>query len=266
MYDCHIHSDFSIDGKFLMEEMVLGAIEKNMKSICFTDHIDFDVTKNRIDIDFRTDDYFKKIKQVKYKYMDKIEILAGVEIGMQPHLCHRYNEFISNNPFDFVIMSIHSIEREDIHADNFTYDKRPLEALTIYYEYLYQSIKNYNNYDVIGHIDYIDRYFEDSSQIPCFKEYYPYVKQILELIIQQGKGLEINTAGVKYGLGYYHPKIEILKLYKELGGEIITIGSDAHNPKFIGYEYKEVEKLLQELEFKYIYLYKERKKFPIHIG
>ena len=266
MYDCHIHSDFSIDGKFLMEEMVLGAIEKNMKSICFTDHIDFDVTKNRIDIDFRTDDYFKKIKQVKYKYMDKIEILAGVEIGMQPHLRHRYNEFINNNPFDFVIMSIHSIEREDIHADNFTYDKRPLEALTIYYEYLYQSIKNYNNYDVIGHIDYIDRYFEVPSQIPCFKEYYPYVKQILELIIQQGKGLEMNTAGVKYGLGYYHPKIEILKLYKELGGEIITIGSDAHNPEFIGYEYKEVEKLLRELEFKYIYLYKERKKFPIHIG
>ncbi|MCF6461877.1 histidinol-phosphatase HisJ family protein [Clostridium sp. Cult1] len=266
MYDCHIHSDFSIDGKFLMEEMVLGAIEKNMKSICFTDHIDFDVTKNRIDIDFRPDDYFKKIKQVKYKYMDKIEILAGVEIGMQPHLRHRYNEFINNNPFDFVIMSIHSIEREDIHADNFTYDKRPLEALTIYYEYLYQSIKNYNNYDVIGHIDYIDRYFEVPSQIPCFKEYYPYVKQILELIIQQGKGLEMNTAGVKYGLGYYHPKIEILKLYKELGGEIITIGSDAHNPEFIGYEYKEVEKLLRELEFKYIYLYKERKKFPIHIG
>ena len=76
----------------------------------------------------------------------------------------------------------------------------------------------------------------------------------------------MNTAGVKYGLGYYHPKIEILKLYKELGGEIITIGSDAHNPEFIGYEYKEVEKLLRELEFKYIYLYKERKKFPIHIG
>lgn len=266
MYDCHIHSDFSIDGKYLMEEMVLGAINKNMKSICFTDHIDFDVTENRIDIDFRPNDYFKKIKQVKYKYISEIEILAGVEIGIQPHLCNRYNKFINNNPFDFVIMSVHTIEGKDIHSDNFTYDKKPIEALNIYYDYLYQSIKSYNNYDVIGHIDYIDRYFADFTQIPDFNEYYPYVKKVLELIIHQGKGIEINTAGMKYGLEYYHPKIEILKLFKDLGGEIITVGSDAHKPEFIGYEYKEVEKLLRELGFKYIYIYKERKKYPIHIG
>lgn len=266
MYDCHIHSDFSIDGKYLMEEMVLGAISKNMKSICFTDHIDFDVTENKIDFEFRPNDYFKKIKQVKYKYMDKIEILAGVEIGIQPHLYSRYNELVDKNPFDFVIASVHAIDGKDIHADNFTYNKKPLEALAIYYDYLYQSIKKYDNYDVIGHIDYIDRYFEDFSKIPDFKEYYTYVRKILELVIEQGKGIEINTAGIKYGLGYYHPKIEILKLYRSLGGEIITIGSDAHSPEFIGYEYKEVEKLLRDLEFKYIYIYKERKKYPIHIG
>ena len=241
MYDCHIHSDFSIDGKYLMEEMVLGAISKNMKSICFTDHIDFDVTENKIDFEFRPNDYFKKIKQVKYKYMDKIEILAGVEIGIQPHLYSRYNELDDKNPFDFVIASVHAIDGKDIHADNFTYNKKPLEALAIYYDYLYQSIKKYDNYDVIGHIDYIDRYFEDFSKIPDFKEYYTYVRKILELVIEQGKGIEINTAGIKYGLGYYHPKIEILKLYRSLGGEIITIGSDAHSPEFIGYEYKEVE-------------------------
>ncbi|WP_025642578.1 histidinol-phosphatase HisJ family protein [Schnuerera ultunensis] len=266
MYDFHIHSDFSIDGKYLMEEMVLGAIDKNMKSICFTDHIDFDVTENRIDIDFRPKDYFKKVKQVKYKYMDKIEILAGVEIGMQPHLNKRYHDLIDNNPFDFVIISVHSIEGVDVHADKFTYDKTPLEALTIYYDYLYQSIKNYDNYDVVGHIDYIDRYFEDFSKIPNFEEYSPYVKNVLELIIYQGKGIEINTAGMKYGLGYYHPKVEILKLYRDLGGEIITIGSDAHSPEAIGCGYREAEKLLRELEFKYIYIFKERKKFPIHIG
>lgn len=266
MYDCHIHSDFSIDSKYLMEEMVLEAINKNMKSICFTDHIDFDVTENRIDIDFRPKDYFKKIKQVKYKYMDKIEILTGVEIGMQPQLYTRYDKFINNNPFDFVIMSLHTIDRKDIHGDNFTYNKKPIEALNIYYDTLYHIVKNYENYDVLGHLDYIDRYFESFSQIPEFKKYAALVEDILKLVIRKDKGIEINTAGVKYGLGYYHPKIEILKLYKELGGEIITVGSDAHCPEFIGYEYREVEKLLRELGFKYIYIYKGRKKFPIHIG
>ena len=69
MYDFHIHSDFSMDGKFLMEEMVIAAIDKNMKSICFTDHVDYEVGENKIDKDFRTNDYFRRVKKVKYKYM-----------------------------------------------------------------------------------------------------------------------------------------------------------------------------------------------------
>lgn len=266
MYDFHLHSDFSMDCKHLMEEMVLSAISKNIKSICFTDHIDFDLTEDRIDIDFRPKDYFKKIKQVKYKYMKKIEILAGIEIGMQPHLGDRYDDLISNNPFDFVIMSIHAIDGKDIYLDNFTHGKKPIEVLNIYYEYLYECIKNYDNYDVVGHIDYIDRYFEDFSTIPDFKEYSFYIEKILKAIIKQGKGIEINTAGMRYKLGYYNPKIEILKLYKDLGGEIITIGSDAHKPEDVGYHYRQAEKLLGKLGFKYLYIYKDRKKFPIHIS
>lgn len=266
MYDFHVHSDFSMDCKYLMEEMVKGAIKNNMKSICFTDHVDYDVTVNKIDIDFRTHDYFKKVKQVKYKYKDHIEILAGVEIGMQPHLNKRYDKLISNNPFDFVLMSIHSIEGKDIHFDKFTHNKKPIDALIEYYEYLYQCVESFDNFDILGHIDYIDRYFEDDSSLPGFDEYEFIVRKILNLIIEKGKGIEINTAGKKYGLEYYHPKVEILNLYKALGGEILTIGSDAHSPEFIGYDYRFAEKLLRDVGFKYIYIYKERKKYPIHIA
>lgn len=265
MYDFHIHSDFSIDCNCLMEEMVLAAIDKNLKSICFTDHMDLDVSADGIDITFRPKDYFRRFNQVKYKYMDKIEVLAGVEIGMQPHLSNKYNEIISENPFDFVIMSLHSIDRLDIHMSNFTHNKEPIEALKTYYDHLYQCVNYFDNYDVVGHIDYIDRYFEDLSKIPDFKEYYDPVKRVLELIIYKGKGIEVNTSGIKYGLNHYHPKVEILKLYKELGGEIITIGSDAHYPEYIGFEYKKAEKLLRNLDFKYIHIFKERKKYPIHI-
>lgn len=266
MYDFHIHSDFSMDCKYLMEEMVISAIDKNMRSICFTDHIDYEVSKNKIDIDFRTEDYFRKVKKVKYKHMKDIEILAGVEIGMQPHLADRYNELIDNNPFDFVLMSIHSIEGMDIHYDKFTQNKKPIDAINKYYEYMYQCILSYDNYDVLGHIDYIDRYFEGLLVIPEFKEYSSIVEDLLKLIIEKGKGIEINTGGIKYGLDYFHPKIEILELYRDLGGEIITIGSDAHSPEYIGYEYKKAEKILKEMGFKYIYLFKERKKYPIHIS
>ncbi|HHV39036.1 MAG TPA: histidinol-phosphatase HisJ family protein [Tepidimicrobium sp.] len=266
MYDFHIHSDFSVDCKYLMEEMVQSAVEKGIKSICFTDHIDYDLSGDGINFEFRPVDYFKKINQMKYKYMGQIEILSGVEIGMQPHLVQRYNGLIDNHPFDFVIMSIHSIDKKDIYIDQFTRGKKPMEALNIYYDYLYNCLEKFDNYDVVGHIDYIDRYFEDFSLIPDFKEYSSNIENILKIIIEKGKGLEVNTAGMRYKLGYYNPKAEILKLYKELGGEIVTIGSDAHNPEHIGYHYREAEKMLRDLGFKYTYIYRDRKKVPIHIN
>ena len=199
------------------------------------------------------------------EYMKDIEILAGVEIGIQPHLIDRYNKFINDNNFDFVLMSTHSVNKLDIHFDKFTSGIEPINALEQYYNNMYQCINNYNNFDILGHIDYIDRYFEDFSTIPKYDEYHYLVESILKLLIHNGKGLEVNTAGMRYGLNYFHPKIQILKLYKELGGEIITVGSDSHTPESIGYGYKAVEKMLRDLGFRYIHIFKERKKFPINI-
>lgn len=266
MYDFHVHSDFSMDCRYLMEEMVKGSIEKNMKGICFTDHIDYEVGENKIDVDFRMEDYFRKIKQVKYTYVKELEILAGVEIGMQPHLAERYNDLVNSNPFDFVIMSVHVIDGLDIYMDGFTKNKSPLDALLEYYEYMYQCVLAFDNFDILGHIDYIDRYFEDFNLIPKFSKYAPAVEKVLKLVIEKEKGIEINTGGKRYGLDYYHPKIEILELYRDLGGEVITIGSDAHRPEDIGHDYRLVEKLLKKLGFKYIYIFKERNKYPIHIS
>ena len=163
-------------------------------------------------------------------------------------------------------MSLHTIDGKDIYSNNFTHNKDPLDVLLKYYDYLYQCINIFDNFDIVGHIDFIDRYFNDFSSLPAFEEYAEIIEQILKLIINKEKGIEVNTSGIRYGLNYFHPKPKILNLYKDLGGEIITIGSDAHSPEFIGYEYKTAEKLLREFGFKYIYLYKGRKKFPIHIG
>lgn len=265
MYDYHLHSEFSIDSKTPMEDMVKAGINKNLKSICFTDHVDFEATLDKIDIQFRPEDYFKNINKVKYKYKNSIEVLAGVEIGMQTHLAKRYKNFISNNPFDFVIMSIHSIDGKDLFVDEYLRDKEPLVALQEYYKTMYTCIQEYDEFDSLGHIDFIDRYFDDYKSIPKFEYYRDMVEGILKILIEKNKALEINTAGLRYGLGYFHPKLQILKLYKELGGELLTIGSDSHTPEHIGYEYKFTERALKELGFKYIYIFKERKKFPIQI-
>lgn len=265
MYDFHMHSEYSIDSRATMKDMVLSAISKNIKSICFTDHVDFEATVNKIDIQFRTEDYFNNINKVKYTYKSSIEILSGVEIGVQTHLAHRYKKFIEENPFDFVIMSIHSVDGKDIYEDKYVKDKDPLFAIEEYYQTMYNCLNSYDDFDSLGHIDFIDRYFEDYNDIPRFEAYRNIIEKILKLLIEKNKALEINTAGLRYGLDYFHPKLQVLELYKDLGGELLTFGSDSHTPLHVGYEYRTMEKILKEMGFKYIYIYKERKKIPIKI-
>lgn len=265
MYDFHIHSDFSIDSKAPMESIVKSAIDKNLKTICFTDHVDFEATKEKLDLMFRPLDYFRDINKVKYKYKDKIEILSGVEIGMQPHLKDRYYDFINAYGFDFVIMSIHSIEGMDIFYDFASSNLSPEETLNIYYDEILNNLRVFDEFDVLGHIDFIDRYTSDFDLNRKYNQFMEKIEEILKLIIDKGKGIEINTGALRYGLDNVHPKPQILKLYKDLGGEIITIGSDAHIADHVGYEYKATEKLLREIGFKYLYLFRERRKFPIQI-
>lgn len=265
MYDFHTHSRYSMDSESSMEDMVKEAINKNLEGICFTDHYDIDSTLDRIDFIFETSDYFEEIIGLKNKYINDIRVFGGVEISIQPHLFNTYNNFIQSNKFDFVLMSIHSVDRMDIHADNYTKKFSPLEVIKNYYSDMHYCIKNFNNYDVLGHLDYIDRYFDDFSYIPPLKEYYDYVESMLKILIQNGKGIEINTAGLRYGLDYFHPKHDILKLYRDLGGEIITLGSDAHTPENIGHKHDFVKEKLKNLGFKYIHFFDKRNLIPVKI-
>lgn len=265
MYDMHIHSQYSMDSTTEMEKIVIQAIKNNMKSICFTDHVDFDSTTQKIDFVFRTSDYFREINRVKYKYKKDIEILAGVEIGIQSHLFERYDKFINNNFFDFVLMSIHSVNGEDIYVDNFTKDKDPVEAIRAYYTDMLTCVRGFSNFDILGHIDYIDRYFSLKEDIPELKEYEDLIVEIFKTLIEKDKGIELNTSGFRKNLGYFHPKLSILEIYKDLGGETITIGSDSHTSDTVGSDFKLAEKMLRDLGFKYIHIFKERKKFPINI-
>lgn len=264
MYDLHVHSEFSMDCKYSMDDIIMAAINKNLKAITFTDHIELEVTDKKLDIIFPIDDYFKRYRQVKSKYEKDIEILCGLEIGMQPHLNKRYDELINSYPFDFIIMSIHTVKGRDLFEDSYYNDREPLDIFIEYYADIYKSLEHFNNFDVLGHLDLIQRHYKYSIDLKMEKYEY-LIEKILRRLIEMGKGIELNTSGIRYGLPYYHPNIEILKLYKKLGGEIITIGSDAHKPEDIGYEYKEAEKLLRDIGYKYIFLFRNRKKFSITI-
>ncbi|HZJ98654.1 MAG TPA: histidinol-phosphatase HisJ family protein [Tissierellaceae bacterium] len=264
MYDFHMHSEHSFDSQAKMEDMVLSAIKRNKKVICFTDHIDLYFDSHR-DLDFHKSSYFANIDEMKDRYAHKIDIRAGVELGLQSRIIDRYEEFMHASPFDFVIMSTHAVDDFDLHEDEFFQGLSGIEALEKYYKAVYDSIKEFKDFDVLGHLDYFDRYLIKRYEMPPYDDYQPMVEAILKLLIENGKGIELNTSGLRYGLDYAHPKVEILKLYKELGGEIITIGSDAHYPEDLGYGYEAAKNLLRDLDFNYIHIFKNRKSSPISI-
>lgn len=123
-----------------------------------------------------------------------------------------------------------------------------------YYDEMYHVIQNYSDYSCISHMDLIRRYVDDT------RDYYEStkdkIKEILTYCIKHNKGIEINTSHVRYGIDGYTPSIHILKLYKELGGKIITIGSDSHEKNHLGFFVNEAMQLLKEIGFEYFCTYK----------
>ena len=123
------------------------------------------------------------------------------------------------------------------------------------------DIKNNPDFDVLGHIDYVIRYGKEKERAYSYHKYADVIDEILKTLIHNGKGLELNTAGWKYGLSFAHPHPDILKRYRELGGEILTVGSDGHKPEHIAYDFHRINDLLKECGFKYYTEFRQRKPY-----
>lgn len=235
MHDYHAHSSFSGDCNFSLEEMIEGAIKNKCTSIAFTDHIDYDYGNEEYSdlFIFNPDEYLDKIKEVKEKYKNHIRILSGVEMGLQPHLASDIEKRFPFDSFEFTIMSIHTADRKDLHDGAFFRDKSSIEAYKCYYEELLNCVEGFKKYQVLGHVNLIDRYAKYLNDPVQFSDYSYILKEIFKIIISEDKGIEVNTSGYRYGMKSFLPNSRILELYRDLGGRLITFGSDSHCPSDI---------------------------------
>lgn len=249
-YDYHMHSNFSADSQTDMEDMIKRSIDLGLKEICFTDHVDYDIIS---DVSFETDytSYFKRLEYYQYKYKNNISIKKGIEMGVQSQIINQCSSDINKYPFDFVICSLHAINRIDLYNGTFFDNITQNQAYETYYTELYNIVKNYNDYSVLGHLDLIKRYggYKDELDDKLFSDI---IESILKEVIYNGKGIEINASCFRYGLKDLTPSTYILKMYKDLGGEIITTGSDSHIPSQVAFNFDYIHKKLQYLGFKYI--------------
>lgn len=262
--DVHMHCGFSNDSETRPEDMVESAIAKGLSVICFTDHYDKDNLDWGDEAIFDVESYFQKMIELQEEYRDQIDIRIGAEIGMQPYLAEYYQEFMAQHPFDFVIGSVHSVLEHDVVLDFFQKHSDP-EGYKIYFEEMLQDVQKIKSYDVLGHLDYIVRYSNQGSKGFDLNDYMDIIEEILKQVIAHGKGIEMNMSGLKYGLGAPHPQPEIIKRYRELGGEIITVGADGHIPEHIAYDYHLADDILKSCGFKYYTEFKGRKPLFVKI-
>ena len=262
--DVLMHCGFSNDTETRPEDMVESAIAKGLSVICFTDHYDKDNLDWGDEAIFDVESYFQKMIELQEEYRDQIDIRIGAEIGMQPYLAEYYQNFMAQHPFDFVIGSVHSVLEHDVALDFFQKHSDP-EGYKIYFEEMLQDVQKIKSYDVLGHLDYIVRYSNQGSKGFDLNDYMDIIEEILKQVIAHGKGIEMNMSGLKYGLGAPHPQPEIIKRYRELGGEIITVGADGHIPEHIAYDYHLADDILKSCGFKYYTEFKGRKPLFVKI-
>lgn len=267
--DIHVHTSFSSDCDEPMENQINSAISKGITTLCITEHMDFDFPKSSIedgcDFILDTPEYQKCHQTLKDKYHDRINLLFGVELGLQPHIADTLKDYAKSYPFDFIIGSEHITNKKDPYYASFYEGRSEYEAYCEYFDDICTNIDVFSDFDTLGHLDYVVRYGPNKNKDYSYSKYSDYIDEILKRLVNKGIALEINTGGYKNGLNSPNPCKDIVLRYKELGGELITIGSDSHSSNRIAADFDKVEAMLNECGYKYYTYFENRKPKMLNI-
>lgn len=255
--DYHVHCSYSGDSETPMEKTVESAIRKGMNELAFTDHVDFGYPDPAFEA-INYDEYIPYFRTLQEKYRSDIKLTLGVEIGYQTKEHARIQELLARYPFDFIILSRHMSENLDYYNGDFFTGFTQAESYRRYFESVLRSVKQQKEYSIFGHMDVIVRYGGFEKKELFYADYRDILDEVMKTIIETGHGIEINTSGFRYGLNRMHPQVDFLKRYRELGGEIITLGSDSHNNIDINDHLPEMQLLLKELGFRYFCTFEKR--------
>jgi len=255
--DFHLHTDFSGDSDTPASSQIEKAISLGMSRICITDHHDMDIV-SPCDFTLNLPAYFAAMEKLRAAYHDKVQIEIGIELGLQNHIAQKLWETSGQYPFDYIIGSCHFIDGLDPYYPEFFQGKTEKQAYRRFFEVTLSRVQALDCFDCLGHLDYVVRYGPNKNREYCYKDYQDVIDAILKTLIRKGKALECNTGGLHYGLGHPNPCEDILCRYRELGGELLTIGSDAHTPEYIGFGFDRTRNLLKSCGFSCYTVYHQR--------
>ena len=255
MFDYHMHTIVSFDGHDRGLQMAQAAKARGLKEICFTDHLDYDPLGKMGVLAFDTAAYNAEYDHLE---MEGLKIRRGMEFGMTVDNRAQFKEDLKRRNFDFVLGSVHFVDDLDVYFAEYWHDKTVFQAERRYLEATLDCVRLHDDFDVLAHLTYIGK--TSSHHAPrCvpYEEHRELIDEILKTVAAKGKGLEMNTSGVDR-CGGFLPTADYFHRFKELGGEIITIGSDAHTASRVGQYAFEACEILKDI-FGYVCTFEGRK-------
>ena len=244
MFDFHLHSNVSFDSQTPPVEICRGAVAAGLTEICFTDHFDcHSEPEDNHDL-FLVRDYAKAYGALS---VAGLTIRQGVELGLTDWNRDMLKGFLGEYPFDFVIGSVHFVDGHDPYEEVYWQNQDVERDFRRYLEQTLKCVQIHDDFDALGHLTYVCKSVHNPSHAPVLYEKHREITDaILEVLVKKGKGMEINTSGVDRA-GDFLPGADFLRRFRELGGEIVTVGSDAHDPSRVGQYVPQALQLLKDI-------------------
>lgn len=257
--DSHTHSVFSFDGHQSVDELCRAAMEKGIQKIALTDHLDCDGEFEGYYDHYDAEGAKKAVLEAREKYEGKVEIAYGVELGQPYTHPEKTRALIEKQGFDFIIGSLHNLVGvpDFCMLDYTKMTDRQIELLwqrdlDETYRLLLDTGAHGCRINTLAHLTYPIRYVIRAGKTLDMKPFAEQIEQIFLRLIEKGIALEVNTSGLRQGAGMTFPDENLIRFYRSLGGEMITVGSDAHFSEHVGCSVKETYELLREIGFSYV--------------
>ena len=253
LIDYHIHSDHSSDSNTSIIDLCKSAQKINIREIGFAEHVDFDPQDLGYGY-FDYEQYTSDVDRVRERFNDFVIIRKGIEVDYQHWFEDDIRDWLNEKEFDFVIGSVHYLDRQYI-SDKLVAQKDLQELYDLYFVEVKHSIKS-GLFNIIGHLDLPLRYTYCCRETLKHINYWENMLETLNIIVETDTCLEINTKGLRERCQSTYPSLDVLETYFEQGGQLISVGSDAHSTQEVGAGVREV---LTALSHKRLSLFHARK-------
>jgi histidinol-phosphatase (PHP family) len=259
--DYHLHTEFSIDSSTPLAALCEQVIELGIPEIAVTDHADF-IEADEGYLYYRPDAFFRDLADCRERYGGRLTIRAGVEIGEPHRYPQETDALLDSYPYDFVIGSLHWVGSELVLAHDYFEGKTVEEAHRTYFDELLSMVQT-GRFDVVGHLDVVKRSGFDVHGYYDVTPYEEQIREIYRVLIERGKGIEINHGSLRRAIKEPAPNLPALRWYREMGGEVLTLGSDGHRPNGVAFCLADAVEMARAAGFDHVTGYERRRPFPI---